>query len=307
MYLYVITMEDRHVSITASTRGFYLNQYVTCVPVFINCCSPNSCGTQIQNHCPVLIMTIWIASSSLQVHSLQLQPQACQSQLPKPFSSGASEPDQSHFQEELCFSAEETVTWMLFLRFSHYACICLYIGVFIVFPPLPLNKNLKWSRRTSVLNNLSRMYFTDVDILFAVFIWNIQMKEKTMLSKVNCTSHNVPLWSLSKTLKQCPEAPAGTDIHSLPSLQLDSTLGWACDGLREGGGCLYLKAWLWRTHPGTGSEMLGWSRVIWVGFYIEDLHLDQFTNKRFKNCKEVNMNCVKSRINGGLQDREQWV
>ncbi|XP_063809483.1 clustered mitochondria protein homolog [Pseudophryne corroboree] len=26
MYLYVITMEDRHVSITASTRGFYLNQ-----------------------------------------------------------------------------------------------------------------------------------------------------------------------------------------------------------------------------------------------------------------------------------------
>uniref|UniRef100_A0A8C5LUA4 Clustered mitochondria protein homolog n=1 Tax=Leptobrachium leishanense TaxID=445787 RepID=A0A8C5LUA4_9ANUR len=29
MYLYVITMEDRHVSITASTRGFYLNQSTT--------------------------------------------------------------------------------------------------------------------------------------------------------------------------------------------------------------------------------------------------------------------------------------
>ncbi|XP_005987552.1 clustered mitochondria protein homolog isoform X2 [Latimeria chalumnae] len=29
MYLYVVTMEDRHVSITASTRGFYLNQSTT--------------------------------------------------------------------------------------------------------------------------------------------------------------------------------------------------------------------------------------------------------------------------------------
>lgn len=26
MYLYIVTVEDRHVSITASTRGFYLNQ-----------------------------------------------------------------------------------------------------------------------------------------------------------------------------------------------------------------------------------------------------------------------------------------
>lgn len=26
MYLYIVTVEDRHISITASTRGFYLNQ-----------------------------------------------------------------------------------------------------------------------------------------------------------------------------------------------------------------------------------------------------------------------------------------
>lgn len=28
MYLYIVTVEERHVSITASTRGFYLNQLV---------------------------------------------------------------------------------------------------------------------------------------------------------------------------------------------------------------------------------------------------------------------------------------
>lgn len=28
MYLYMVTVEERHVSVTASTRGFYLNQYV---------------------------------------------------------------------------------------------------------------------------------------------------------------------------------------------------------------------------------------------------------------------------------------
>lgn len=28
MYLYMVTVEERHVSITASTRGFYLNQSV---------------------------------------------------------------------------------------------------------------------------------------------------------------------------------------------------------------------------------------------------------------------------------------
>ncbi len=28
MYLYIVTVEERHVSITASTRGFYLNQSV---------------------------------------------------------------------------------------------------------------------------------------------------------------------------------------------------------------------------------------------------------------------------------------
>lgn len=28
MYLYVVTVEERHASITASTRGFYLNQSV---------------------------------------------------------------------------------------------------------------------------------------------------------------------------------------------------------------------------------------------------------------------------------------
>ena len=26
MYLYMVTVEERHVSVTASTRGFYLNQ-----------------------------------------------------------------------------------------------------------------------------------------------------------------------------------------------------------------------------------------------------------------------------------------
>lgn len=28
MYLYIVTAEERHVSVTASTRGFYLNQSV---------------------------------------------------------------------------------------------------------------------------------------------------------------------------------------------------------------------------------------------------------------------------------------
>lgn len=28
MYLYIVTVEERHVSVTASTRGFYLNQLV---------------------------------------------------------------------------------------------------------------------------------------------------------------------------------------------------------------------------------------------------------------------------------------
>lgn len=28
MYLYIVTVEERHVSVTASTRGFYLNQSV---------------------------------------------------------------------------------------------------------------------------------------------------------------------------------------------------------------------------------------------------------------------------------------
>lgn len=28
MYLYLVTVEERHVSVTASTRGFYLNQSV---------------------------------------------------------------------------------------------------------------------------------------------------------------------------------------------------------------------------------------------------------------------------------------
>lgn len=28
MYLYMVTVEERHVSVTASTRGFYLNQSV---------------------------------------------------------------------------------------------------------------------------------------------------------------------------------------------------------------------------------------------------------------------------------------
>lgn len=28
MYLFIVTVEERHVSVTASTRGFYLNQYV---------------------------------------------------------------------------------------------------------------------------------------------------------------------------------------------------------------------------------------------------------------------------------------
>lgn len=30
MYLYIVTVEERHVSVTASTRGFYLNQSVSC-------------------------------------------------------------------------------------------------------------------------------------------------------------------------------------------------------------------------------------------------------------------------------------
>lgn len=29
MYLYIVTVEERHVSVTASTRGFYLNQSVS--------------------------------------------------------------------------------------------------------------------------------------------------------------------------------------------------------------------------------------------------------------------------------------
>lgn len=31
MYLYIVTVEERHVSVTASTRGFYLNQSVSCL------------------------------------------------------------------------------------------------------------------------------------------------------------------------------------------------------------------------------------------------------------------------------------
>lgn len=30
MYLYIVTVEERHVGVTASTRGFYLNQSVSC-------------------------------------------------------------------------------------------------------------------------------------------------------------------------------------------------------------------------------------------------------------------------------------
>lgn len=45
MYLNVVTMEDRHFSITASTRGFYVNQWVT----MYSCPSKCPCPTRKTN------------------------------------------------------------------------------------------------------------------------------------------------------------------------------------------------------------------------------------------------------------------
>lgn len=36
MYLYIVTVEERHVSVTASTRGFYLNQLVIDSMLFLH-------------------------------------------------------------------------------------------------------------------------------------------------------------------------------------------------------------------------------------------------------------------------------
>lgn len=35
MYLYIVTVEERHVSVTASTRGFYLNQSVNISTLYL--------------------------------------------------------------------------------------------------------------------------------------------------------------------------------------------------------------------------------------------------------------------------------
>lgn len=35
MYLYIVTVEERHVSLTASTRGFYLNQSVNISTLYL--------------------------------------------------------------------------------------------------------------------------------------------------------------------------------------------------------------------------------------------------------------------------------
>lgn len=36
MYLFMVTVEERHVSVTASTRGFYLNQSVDITATYLN-------------------------------------------------------------------------------------------------------------------------------------------------------------------------------------------------------------------------------------------------------------------------------
>lgn len=57
MYLYIVTVEERHVSVTASTRGFYLNQSV----------NGSLLALQLHSQSPVLWMNGLLGYCSLTV------------------------------------------------------------------------------------------------------------------------------------------------------------------------------------------------------------------------------------------------
>lgn len=59
MYLYIVTVEERHVSVTASTRGFYLNQLVNDSMLLLRRL-PRTASTNVKSH----IVTISLEDSN---------------------------------------------------------------------------------------------------------------------------------------------------------------------------------------------------------------------------------------------------
>lgn len=60
---------------------------------------------------------------------------------------------------------------------------------------------------------------------------------------------------------QSPETPVWEDSHSFPGVQLDSSTGGPCNGLRQSWGCLHFPPRLWGAHTRTG----GWSLIqLWI-------------------------------------------
>lgn len=72
--------------------------------------SVSSCATPFRVFRQQLGMPCAVTTLSPQVHSISLQPQACQPPLPQPFPGGAAQPDQPNLQKKLRRAAEEKVT-----------------------------------------------------------------------------------------------------------------------------------------------------------------------------------------------------